>query len=162
MAIKKKSAPKKAAGKKIKKKRSANTCFVIMPFAKPIGPHYKKIYEPAITNAGLKPMRVDDEIFGPGIIMKQIWSGIKAAKVIVAVLTVRNPNVFYELGMAHALAKPTILISGNKKNVPFDLLQYKVIEYDVNDPEWGKKLGKKVSKAIRAALKNPEDAVYQV
>jgi hypothetical protein len=86
-----------------------DSCFVMMPFADPVGSYYKAIYEPAITKAGLKAVRADDEIFATGKVIDQILSGIKAAKVLVAELTGRNPNVFYELGLAHALNKPVVL-----------------------------------------------------
>ena len=98
-----------------------------MPFAAPHGSYYSLVYEPAIKKAGLKPVRADSEIFGAGKIMDQIWSGINAAKVLVAELTTKNPNVFYELGLAHALKKPVVLVSSNEKDVPFDLQDIRVI-----------------------------------
>jgi hypothetical protein len=111
-----------------------------MPFSGTIGTYYQLIYEPAIRKAGLRPIRADADIFGTGKIMDQIWSGIMAAKVLVAELTSRNPNVFYELGLAHALQKPVVLISSNGDDVPFDLKHIRVIYYDLNDPFWGEKL----------------------
>ncbi len=138
-----------------------DSCFVVMPFAKPIGDHYEKIYEPAITKAGLKPIRADNEIFGTGKIIDQIWSGINAARVLVAELTTRNPNVFYELGLAHALRKPVVLVSSNENDVPFDLQHIRVIYYDVTDPFWGEKLIAKVAENILSALKNPEEAIFK-
>jgi len=137
-----------------------DSCFVVMPFAPPHGDYYAKIYEPAIQRAGLTPVRADDEIFGAGKIMDQIWSGISAATVLVAELTTRNPNVFYELGLAHALEKPVVLVSSNEGDVPFDLQQIRVIYYDVNDPFWGQKLLDKVAENILSAIKNPEEAVF--
>ena len=80
----------------------------MMPFAAPLGEYYSKIYEPAIEKAGLKAVRADDDIFGTGKIIDQIWSGINSAKVLIAELTSRNPNVYYELGLAHALKKPVV------------------------------------------------------
>jgi len=140
---------------------SANdTCFVVMPFAAPLGDYYKKVYEPAIEKAGLKPVRADNEIFGTGKIMDQVWSGINSAKVLVAELTTRNPNVFYELGLAHALKKPVVLVSANENDVPFDLQHIRVIYYDVNDPFWGSKLIEKVAENILSAIKNPEEAIF--
>ena len=59
----------------------------VPPFAPPLGEYYSQIYEPAIRKAGLGPMRADAEIFGTGKIMDQVWSGINAAKVLVAELT---------------------------------------------------------------------------
>lgn len=140
---------------------AGDTCFVMMPFAKPIGDHYEKIFEPAIVKAGLKPIRADNEIFGTGKIMDQVWSGITAARVLVAELTARNPNVFYELGLAHALRKPVVLVSSNESDVPFDLHHIRVIYYDVNDPFWGEKLIAKVAENILSALKNPEEAIFK-
>jgi hypothetical protein len=142
-------------------KVSANdSCFVVMPFAAPIGDYYQKIYEPAIRKAGLRAVRADADIFGTGKIMDQIWSGINAAKVLVAELTNRNPNVFYELGLAHALQKPVVLISSNEQDVPFDLKHIRVIYYDMSDPFWGAKLIEKVAENILSALTNPEEAVF--
>ena len=96
---------------KLVKIDQGDSCFVMMPFAAPHGEYYSKIYKPAIEKAGLRPVRADAEIFGTGKIIDQVWSGINAAKVLVAELTTRNPNVFYELGLAHALEKPVVLIS---------------------------------------------------
>lgn len=140
---------------------STDSCFVMMPFAPPLGNYYQHIYKPAIEKIGLVPVRADTEIFATGKIMDQIWSGIKSAKVLVAELTSRNPNVFYELGLAHALEKPVVLVSSNENDVPFDLKHIRVIYYDVNDPFWGSKLMDKVSENILSALENPEEAVLK-
>lgn len=93
--------------------------------------------------------------------MDQVWQGINAAKVLVAELTSRNPNVFYELGLAHALKKPVVLISAKEEDVPFDLQHIRVIYYDVNDPFWGSKLIEKVAENILSAIQHPEEAVFK-
>jgi nucleoside 2-deoxyribosyltransferase len=100
-------------------------------------------------------------MFGSGKIMDQIWDGINAAKVLVAELTTKNANVFYELGLAHALEKPVVLVSSNENDVPFDLIHIRVIYYDVTDPFWGQKLMDKVAENILSAIKNPEEAVFK-
>ena len=110
---------------------AGDSCFVVMPFAGPIGSYFQHVYEPAIKKAGLKAVRADADIFGTGKIIDQIWSGINASKVLVAELTTKNPNVFYELGLAHALDKPVVLVSSNEEDVPFDLRHIRVIYYDV-------------------------------
>jgi hypothetical protein len=143
------------------KVESGDSCFVMMPFAPPLGDYYAKIYKPAIEKAGLRPVRADTEIFATGKIIDQIWSGINQAKVLVAELTSRNPNVFYELGLAHALEKPVVLISSNENDVPFDLKHIRVIYYDVTDPFWGDKLLDKVAENILSAIENPEEAVLR-
>ncbi|MGY4573625.1 hypothetical protein [Bradyrhizobium sp. USDA 3256] len=140
---------------------ASDSCFVLMPFGAPIGDYYSQIYEPAIRKAGLRPVRADADIFGTGKIIDQIWAGINSAKVLVAELTNRNPNVFYELGLAHALDKPVVLISSNEGDVPFDLKHIRVIYYNVSDPFWGEKLIEKVAENILSALTNPEEAVFK-
>jgi hypothetical protein len=138
---------------------ATDRCFVMMPFGPPLGGYYETVYKPAIEKAGLQPVRADAEIFGAGKIMDQIWSGIQTAKVLVAELTLRNPNVFYELGLAHALKKPVVLVSSNEGDVPFDLHHIRVIYYDVNDPFWGQKLIAKVAENILSPIEHPEEAV---
>ena len=133
----------------------------MMPFGEPLGGYYEKIYKPAIEKAGLTPVRADDEIFGTGKIIDQIWNGINSAKILVAELTTRNPNVFYELGLAHALEKPVVLVSSNEGDVPFDLNHIRVIYYDVTDPFWGQKLIDKVAENILSAIKDPEEATFK-
>jgi hypothetical protein len=140
---------------------ASDSCFVLMPFGAPVGGYYAQIYEPAIRKAGLRAVRADDDIFGAGKIIDQIWEGINAAKVLVAELTGRNPNVFYELGLAHALDKPVVLVSSNEEDVPFDLKHIRVIYYNVSDPFWGDKLIEKVAENILSALSNPEEAVFK-
>lgn len=142
--------------------KAGDSCFVMMPFASPIGDYYSSVYKPAIEKAKLVPVRADNEIFGAGKIMDQVWNGINAATVLVAELTTKNPNVFYELGIAHALQKPVVLVSSNSDDVPFDLKHIRVIYYDKNDPFWGQKLLNKVAENIISALKNPEEAVFDV
>jgi hypothetical protein len=103
--------------------------FVLMPFAD----EYLSIYQDHIKTVserrGLSCGRADD-LFGPGSIISEIWSAINRADVIVADCTGRNPNVFYEIGIAHTLGKPTILISQTKSDVPFDIGGLRIIFYE--------------------------------
>lgn len=138
-----------------------DSCFVMQPFASPLGDYYEKIYRPAIEKAGLRPVRADADIFATGKIMDQVWSGINAAKVLIAELTTRNPNVFYELGLAHAMKKPVVLVSAKEEDVPFDLQHIRVIYYDMSDPFWGSKLIEKVAENILSAIQNPDEAVFK-
>lgn len=138
---------------------SGDSCFVMMPFAAPLGEYYSQIFEPAINKAGLSPIRADNDIFGTGKIIDQIWTGINNAKVLIAELTKRNPNVYYELGIAHALKKPVVLVCSNEEDVPFDLKHIRVIYYNVYDPFWGQKLIDKIAENILSAIKNPEETI---
>ena len=139
--------------------QATDTCFVMMPFAEPLGGYYATVYQPAIEKAKLKAVRADTDIFGTGKIIDQIWAGIQSARVLVAELTGRNPNVLYELGLAHALRKPVVLVSSNEDDVPFDVRHVRVIYYDMRDPFWGTKLIDKVAENILSALKNPGEAI---
>jgi hypothetical protein len=139
--------------------QATDTCFVMMPFAEPLGAYYTTVYQPAIDKAKLKAVRADAEIFGTGKIIDQIWAGINSARVLVAELTGRNPNVLYELGIAHALRKPVVLVSSNEDDVPFDVRHVRVIYYDMRDPFWGTKLIDKVAENILSALRNPDEAI---
>lgn len=141
--------------------KMGESCFVMQPFALPHGDYFEKIFKPAIDKTGLKPVRADADIFATGKIIDQIWRGINAAKVLVAELTTRNANVLYELGLAHALKKPVVLVSSNQLDVPFDLQHIRVIYYDVTDPFWGTKLIEKVAENILSALNNPEEAIFK-
>jgi nucleoside 2-deoxyribosyltransferase len=80
--------------------------------------------------AGLRRLDSIDELAGPGIIFEDIKRPIAEAKIVVAEITAPNQNVFYELGYAHALNKPTILLAQRGKELPFDIRSYRVIFYD--------------------------------
>src|SRR5216683_4448543 len=115
-----------AAKRKARKKSAAaahkekEICFTIMPFGGWLDDYYESIYCPAIEAAGLSPHRADD-LFRPGTIVTDIWDYTKRAKLLLADLTGKNPNVFYELGLAHALKKPAILVAESMDDIPFDL-----------------------------------------
>jgi hypothetical protein len=97
-------------------------CFVLMPFAADFDEVREDVIDVAIRDVGLVPLRADD-IYGPGNIMDDIWKHILKAKVIIADLTGRNANVFYELGLAHAMEKQVIMIAQDIADIPFDLRQ---------------------------------------
>lgn len=140
---------------------AGDSCFIMMPFADPIGGYYDSIYKPAIEKAKLKADRADAEIYGTGKIIDQIWKGITSARVLLAELTNRNANVLYELGLAHALHKPVVLVcsKANEEDVPFDLRHVRVIYYDKDDPFWGTKLIEKIAEKILSVMQDPKDAV---
>lgn len=105
--------------------------FVIMPFTLEWSSRiWLQMLKPTIEKRGLNPMRADD-LYGHDI-MEDIWHGILSAKFVIADITGRNPNVFYELGIAHTLGKEVILITQNKDDIPFDLNRYRHIIYQDN------------------------------
>lgn len=160
MAGKRAKKPKRSAGAPTSadKTGAGETCFVLMPFGGWFDQYYELVFRPAIEATGLAPKRADD-IYRPGTIVNDIWAFTKAAKLLLADLTDRNPNVFYELGLAHALAKPVILVTDSIDEVPFDLRALRVIEYDKNDPTWGEVLRDKITKAIHQVVEAPLEAV---
>jgi hypothetical protein len=139
-------------------KKPVGTCFVLMPFKEPFDSYYNVIIRPAVTAAGLEPLR-GDSLFRPSPIMADIWSMIQNAKVLVAELTEKNANVFYELGLGHAVGKPIVLMSETIDDVPFDLQPLRVIIYDKDNPAWGLKLRSSLTSALAETISNPSNAV---
>ena len=135
-----------------------DTCFVMMPFGEWFDRYYQDIYIPAIKEAGFEPVRAD-ELFTTGSVVEQIWDQITKAKVLLADLTDKNANVFYELGLAHAAHKPVIFASAKVEDVPFDLRHLRVIIYQVREPEWAEKLRKNVTDYVKNAAKEPEKSI---
>ena len=103
-------------------------CFIIMPYTDKLNPIYENIIKPVIKDLKLECLRAD-EIFTSKSIIEDIWNNIKKARFIIADLTDRNPNVFYELGLAHALNKEVILLTQDINDVPFDLRHLRFIVY---------------------------------
>ena len=103
--------------------------FVAMQFGEPFDTLYHTVIYPQVTDLGLQAIRID-EIAKPGVIFEDIKRHIGEAKVVIAEITAPNQNVFYELGYAHALQKPTILLAQRGKELPFDIRSYRVIFYD--------------------------------
>jgi len=133
-------------------------CFVIMPFHDPFNEYYTEIILPAGQKAGFMVQRADD-IMGPGAFMQDVVNRMRDATVVLAELTGRNPNVFYELGLAHAWGKPVIMITQNKKDVPADLLGLKWISYRTISPTWANKLTNELVKALNAVNKGDRNAL---
>jgi hypothetical protein len=134
------------------------TCFVIMPFIQPFDRYYLNIFVPAIEAAGLKPLRADS-IFSPSTIMADVWRFTRESVVVLADVTGKNPNVFYELGLAHAAGKPVVIVTNSLEDVPFDLKGLRVIEYDKQNEAWGAILRENITVSIKATIDDPERAV---
>lgn len=137
-----------------------DSCFVMMPFDEWKNRYYKEIFVPAIKDAGLEPVRADD-LFVTGSVMEQIWEQIQKAKVLVAELTDKNPNVFYELGLAHASTKPVVFVSAKLEDVPFDLRHLRVILYDTREPHWADRLRKNITQYLRNTREDPTKSIPQ-
>jgi hypothetical protein len=126
-----------------------DVCFVLMPFNPEFRKNYESVFCPAIRAANLQPLR-SDEIFGARTVMLDIWRSINTAAVILAEVTGQNPNVFYELGLTHAVGKPAVIVTRSMDDVPFDLKSLRCLPYDVDDPDWGAKLKVDIQRALES------------
>lgn len=88
---------------------------------------YNYVVVPAVRAAGLEPYRADQDL-SPGAITPKMLLGLLSARVVIADLTGRNPNVFYELGIVHSFARPLISIADSSSTLPFDAKDERVIE----------------------------------
>ena len=105
------------------------TAFVIMQFSDIYQELYSEVIKPVVEKFQLVAYHAG-EVFTPGIILEDIVRGIVGAKLIIAEITPPNQNVFYELGYAHALRKPTILLAEEGKSLPFDISGYRCLFYE--------------------------------
>ena len=104
--------------------------FVLSPFQEPFNTIYQDHIKPSIESIqGLRCLRADD-IYDNRPIIEDIWRYINQAQILVAELTGRNANVFYETGIAHTVGKEVILITQAMNDVPFDLKHLRCIVYE--------------------------------
>src|SRR5438046_2791293 len=116
-------------------------CFVLMPFGIKTDPNgllidfdsvYQQLIAPAIREAKLESLRADEEMSG-GIIHKPMFERLVLCEYAVADLTTANANVFYELGVRHAVRPwSTVLIGADVKRMPFDLASDRVRPYSLD------------------------------
>lgn len=102
--------------------------FVMMPFEEDLKPLYDDHIVSVTKQLNISCIRGDD-FFSTDRIINEIWSSIYNAKICIADCTGRNPNVFYEIGIAHTLGKPTILIAQSMEDIPFDISHRRIIIY---------------------------------
>ena len=114
-------------------------CFVLMPFGKKpnvsgslidFDSVYNELFAPAINEAGLEPLRADEEMTG-GIIHKPMYERLILCEYAIADLTTANANVFYELGIRHAVrpSSTLLLFAEGGGQLPFDVAPLRAISY---------------------------------
>ncbi|MCW4011285.1 MAG: hypothetical protein NWF05_11830 [Candidatus Bathyarchaeota archaeon] len=121
------------------KSRNFNTdkdsCFVLMPFQ----PNFERIYKdhikPTIEKSSFAVIKAND-LYTTSAIVEDIWEQINKARLIVADVTGKNANVFYELGIAHTVGKDTVILTQDENDVPFDLRHYRFFKYDDTEQGW--------------------------
>ena len=110
-----------------------NMCFVIMPFAKEFKNQWKASIEPAIEECKLVPWRGDEDRLGTNIIIRDVTKCIAKSILVIADVTGKNPNVMYELGLAHAAKKTVIMLIQEGQSIPFDIGHVRCVKYDPLD-----------------------------
>lgn len=122
-------------------------CFVAMPYGDKtwFGP----VKDTIIAAAAVKNFhcQVSLDMSAAGQIIEQIWQQLRGAEAVVADLTCSNPNVYYEVGLAHALGKQIIFITQDDDKLPFDVSTSRCIRYEKNNLTH---LGEELLKAFAA------------
>ena len=95
-----------------------------------------------------------DDLFSPTDILEDIWQSINAADFVIADITGRNPNVLYELGIAHTLAKPVLILSKEAADIPIDLATRRVILYGQKADAWREDLARMIQEAIAKVVED--------
>lgn len=123
-----------------------NLVAVMMPFEAEFDAVIAAI-KSACGAASLECMRVDD-MWEDSTIIQDVFSLIYRSRIVVVDLTGRNPNVFYETGIAHTLGKPVVPITQNRDDVPFDLKHHRFVSY-LNNGEGLEDLTTKLKSRLR-------------
>lgn len=105
-------------------------CFILMPFTESWSDRVWKQLGLILERGGFSFSRADS-LYGHNI-LEDIWIAINESSLIIADITSRNPNVFYEIGIAHTLGKKVILLTQKVTDIPFDFKNYRHIIYEDN------------------------------
>ena len=139
------------------------TCFVIAPIGESGSDTRERsdlvlehIIGPAVKRFGYTPVRAD-EIDRPGIITSQVIQHVLDSPLVIADLTERNPNVFYELAIRHLTRKPFIQIMKEGEGVPFDVAATRIIAVDHTHLGRAADAREKIEAQLKSLEENPED-----
>lgn len=139
------------------------TCFVIAPIGDPGSDTRKRsdlilkyVVAPAAEQCGYTALRAD-QISEPGLITSQVIQHVIDDPLVIADLTERNPNVFYELAIRHALRKPLVQIIKAGEQIPFDVAGTRTIPVDHRDLESVEEAKREIARQIDVVLKKPQD-----
>lgn len=123
---------------------------IMMPFAAEFDPVYAVI-QSAVKSLGLEPMRADN-FWEHHYVIQDIVNLIARARVVICDLSSRNPNVFYEAGIAHTLGKEVILIAQSQDDVPFDLSHIRYVKY-LNNEQGLTSLSESIASRIQTVIR---------
>jgi hypothetical protein len=139
-----------------------NVCFVIGPIGSDGSPERKAadaifnfMIKPIVEQHGFKPIRAD-MISAPGLVSRQVMQAIIDSPLVVADLTDRNPNVYYELAVRHAIRKPLVQMINGKPPLPFDVVDTRTIFFDLTDLATIEYAKGELDKQVQALLDDPK------
>lgn len=124
--------------------------FVLMKFAPQFDAVYRSI-EGVARHLNLRVARAD-QILSTKAVMSEVWASINAAQLIIADCTGLNPNVFYEIGVAHALGKPVVLITQDEGKMPFNIAHLRFISYSMDTTEAVKEFERTLKEIVESEL----------
>jgi hypothetical protein len=125
--------------------------FVVMQFSSPYNELYREVVKPVCAEFGIAAVRAD-ETYGPGLIIADVARQIDEANFIIAEITPANPNVYYEVGYAHARGKPTVLIADREiEKLPFDVSPFRTLFYE-NSIDGKRRIEEGLRKHLKAIL----------
>jgi hypothetical protein len=122
--------------------------FVVMPFKDELQPVFEDHIRLVCASLQRSVARADD-FFSAGRIVDEIFKALYDAGLVIADCTDRNPNVFYEIGIAHTLGRPIILITQDENDIPFDLAHIRYLKYELT-PRGMKSFEEKLARFITA------------
>jgi hypothetical protein len=125
------------------------SCFVVMPFSRKLDRAHRVIRE-TVKECGLNSVRGDQSRKSRPI-MEEVRAAIAEANLIVVDLTGKNPNVYFEAGIADALKKPWILLAQSKDDLTFDISPIRTIFYSATVKGY-EKLNRELAQAIRETM----------
>ncbi len=132
------------------------TGFVLLPHTQEFEDIFDQAISPAMEKNRIEAVKADN-IYSPGAILSQVWDRIRSAEVVVADMSIQNPNVIYELGLCHGLHRCPILLVRDPANLPFNLRSLRYIVYE-NTPGGVHKMSGELTRAIEeflAATRSP-------
>lgn len=104
--------------------------FVVMQFTDEYTALYREVIQPVCSHFGYEVIR-GDNVYTNGLIIEDIARSIRECSIVIADITPNNANVYYELGFAHGIGKPAILLSDrNREKLPFDISGFRLLFYD--------------------------------
>ncbi|MCL1047289.1 nucleoside 2-deoxyribosyltransferase [Shewanella electrodiphila] len=121
----------------------------------PINPRFENqvdIIKTACSDIGIDCETADEE-FISGPILSVIIKKMLSANIVIAVIDGRNPNVFYELGLAHAFGKTVVMVSGGVEGIPFDIQSQRMVIVDWDDKDSIEKIRRSIAESMRWANK---------